>query len=260
MISKNKIKFISSLQIKKTRDEENLFIIEGEKIVKEFLEAGIHLKILAATTEFISTLTPFALKHIENIETAGYNELKQMSSLKTPNNALAVLEKPDNKIESDSTEKLAVALDCIQDPGNFGTIIRAAAWFGIDTIFCSNDCVDIYNPKVIQASMGAFLQVKLYYTDLAEYLKNTNNFPVYGALLKGESIYNQPLNNKGIILLGNESKGISEKLLPLITHKISIPCSGFTKSGIDSLNVGMAASIIFSEFYRRTVIPNSAKK
>ena len=250
MISKNKIKFISSLQMKKTRDDENLFVVEGEKIVREFLEAGIHLKILAATTEFISTLPSFALKQIENIETAGYNELKQMSSLKTPNNALAVLEKSDNKIEYVRPEKLAIALDCIQDPGNLGTIIRAAAWFGIDTIFCSNDCVDVYNPKVIQASMGAFLHIKVYYTDLEEYFKNTDNLPVYGALLKGDSIYNQPLSNKGIILLGNESKGISEKLLPFITHKISIPCSNFT---IDSLNVGIAASIIFSEFYRRMV-------
>ena len=236
--------------MKKIRDEENMFVVEGEKIVREFLEAGIRLKILAATTEFISTLSSFVLKQIESVETASYNELKQMSSLKTPNNALAVLEKPDNKIESGTPEKLAVALDCIQDPGNLGTIIRAAAWFGIDTIVCSNNCVDVYNPKVIQASMGAFLNIKVYYTDLEEYLKNTNNLPVYGALLKGDSIYNQPLNNKGIILLGNESKGISEKLLPFITHKISIPCSNFM---IDSLNVGMAASIIFSEFYRRTL-------
>ena len=252
MISKNKIRFISSLQMKKARDENNLFVIEGEKIVKEFLEAGIRLKILAATTEFISTLPSFALKQIESIETVSYNELKQMSSLKTPHSALAVLEKPNNKIEERLPEKLTVALDCIQDPGNFGTIIRAAAWFGIDTIICSNDCVDVYNPKVVQASMGALLHVKVYYTELMEYLKNINT-PVYGTLLNGDSVYNQRLGNKGIILLGNESKGISEKLLPFITHKISIPSYSFTKQGIDSLNVGMAASIIFSEFYRRTL-------
>ena len=237
--------------MKKARDEENMFVIEGEKIVKEFLEAGIRLKILAATTEFISTLPPFALKQIECVETAGYNELKQMSSLKTPHSAIAVLEKLYNR--TNIPEKLAVALDCIQDPGNFGTIIRAAAWFGIDTILCSNDCVDVYNPKVVQASMGALLHVKVYYTELEEYFKNTNKTPVYGTLLKGDSVYNQHLDNKGIILLGNESKGISEKLLPFIAHKISIPCAGLAKQGIDSLNVGMAASIIFSEFYRRTL-------
>ena len=246
MISKNKIRFVSSLQMKKTRDEENMFVIEGNKIIKEFLEAGMRLKILAATTEFISTLPAFALKQIESIETAGYNELKQMSSLKTPHSAVAVLEKLYNE-EVSGSEKLAAALDCIQDPGNFGTIIRAAAWFGIDTIFCSNDCVDVYNSKVVQASMGALLHVKIYYVDLAEYLKNINNIPVYGALLKGEDIYNQSFNDKGIILLGNESKGISEKLLPFVTHRISIPKVGL----IDSLNVGMAASIIFSEFYRK---------
>ena len=251
MISKNKIRFISSLQTKKARDEENLFVIEGEKIVKEFLEAGMHLKILAATTDFIATLPSFALKQIECLETAGYNELKQMSSLKTPHSALAVLEKPYNNIDEGMSEKLSVALDCIQDPGNFGTIIRAAAWFGTDTVLCSNDCVDVYNPKVVQASMGALLHVKVYYTDLAEYFRNVNKMPVYGTLLKGNSIYNQPVDNKGIILLGNESKGISEKLLPFITHKISIPSVGLAKPGIDSLNVGMAASIIFSEFYRK---------
>ena len=253
MISKNKIKFISSLHLKKTRDEKKLFIIEGEKIIKEFLEAGIRLKILAATTEFISALPTFTLKQIENIEIAGNNELKHMSSLKTPHNALAVLDKLYNEIEDSPSEKLSVALDCIQDPGNLGTMIRTAAWFGIDTILCSNDCVDVYNSKVVQASMGALLHVKVYYTDLAKYFKNINNISVYGALLEGNTIYNQPISNKGIILLGNESKGISEKLLPFITHKISIPGAHSFKSGIDSLNVGIAASIIFSEFYRRTL-------
>ena len=254
MISKNKIRFISSLHLKKARDKENLFIIEGEKIIKEFLETRIHFKILAATTEFISALPSFALKQIENIEIASNNELKQMSSLKTPNNALAVLDKLyNNEIEDSLTEKLSVALDCIQDPGNLGTIIRAAAWFGIDTILCSNDCVDVYNSKVVQASMGALLHVKVHYTDLAKYFKNINEISVYGALLEGNTIYTQPISNKGIILLGNESKGISENLLPFITHKISIPGTHSFKYGIDSLNVGMAASIIFSEFYRRTL-------
>jgi len=252
MISKNKIRFISSLHLKKTRDKENLFIIEGKKIIKEFFEAGIRLKILVATTEFISSLPAFTIKQIENIEIASDKELKQMSSLKTPQNALAVLEKLYHKMEDILPEKLSVALDCIQDPGNFGTIIRAAAWFGIDTILCSNDCVDVYNTKVVQASMGALLHVKVYYTDLAKYFKNINEISVYGALIEGNTIYNQSISNKGIILLGNESKGISEKLLPFITHKISIPGAHSFKHGIDSLNVGMAASIIFSEFYRRT--------
>jgi TrmH family RNA methyltransferase len=253
MISKNKIKFISSLHFKKTRDKENLFIIEGEKIIKEFLEAGVHLKILAATPEFISTLPPFALKQIESIETVSNNELKQMSSLKTPHNALAVLNKLYDEMDDGLPEKLAVALDCIQDPGNLGTIVRTAAWFGIETVLCSNDCVDVYNSKVVQASMGALLHVKVYYTDLTKYFKTINKIPVYGALLEGNTIYNQLTSNKGIILLGNESKGISEKLLPFITHKISIPGVHSSEPGIDSLNVGMAASIIFSEFYRRTL-------
>jgi TrmH family RNA methyltransferase len=134
-----------------------------------------------------------------------------------------------------------------------GTIIRAAAWFGISDIYCSNDCVDVYNPKVVQATMGAILNVRVRYCDLKELLKHAseNSIPVFGALLEGESVYGQELEKDGIILLGNESKGISEELLPFISHKLLIPRFTDAKYGVESLNVGMAASIIFSEFARR---------
>jgi RNA methyltransferase, TrmH family len=149
---------------------------------------------------------------------------------------------------------LTAALDFVQDPGNLGTIIRAAAWFGIKNIVCSSDCVDVYNPKVIQASMGALLHVNVFYLDLRTLLIKAyeNKIPVFGTLLEGESIYNHKLCNKGIILLGNESKGISEELIPYITTRINIPGFSKTRPGIDSLNVSMAASIVFSEFFRKT--------
>jgi TrmH family RNA methyltransferase len=142
----------------------------------------------------------------------------------------------------------------VQDPGNLGTIVRAAAWFGIKNIICSTDCADIYNPKVVQATMGALLYVDVYYTDLLRIVQLANeiNVPVFGTMLEGESIYVHKLNSKGIILLGNESKGISESLIPYITEKIVIPGFNKAKPGIDSLNVGMAASVVFSEFLRKS--------
>ena len=153
---------------------------------------------------------------------------------------------------ADLKKDLTVALDFVQDPGNLGTIIRAAAWFGIKNIYCSEDCVDAYNPKVIQASMGAILHVNLFYTDLRMLLEKAaeNKIKVYGAMIEGKSIYSHKLENQGIILLGNESKGISGELLPYVTDRIMIPKMSDAKSGIDSLNVSMAASVIFSEFTR----------
>jgi RNA methyltransferase, TrmH family len=257
MISKNKTKFIISLQKKKVRDEEGLFVIEGDKLVKEFLASKVAVKTLIAKPEFLSSLTADLKMGADDIEEVSYEELKLLSSLKTPHNAMAIVPIPRN--EPDTNEilrKLVVALDFVQDPGNLGTIIRAAAWFGITNIVCSTDCVDVYNPKVIQASMGAILHVNVYYSSLKELviLANKKNVPVFGTMLEGDSIYDHKLDNKGIILLGNESNGISDELIPFITEKIMIPKFSRAKSGIDSLNVGMAASIVFSEFLRKSGI------
>jgi len=254
MISKNKIKYILALQRKKSRDEENLFLIEGDKLVKEFLNSNRKIRILAAKPEFLNSLPDDKLQLVKEIERVSYDELKQISSFKTPHNALAVVEKPELVLsKEDVLKQLSVVLDCVQDPGNLGTIIRAAAWFGIKTLICSKDCVDVYNPKVIQASMGAMLHVEVHYTDLKELLIFTSSrkLKVFGTLLEGDSIYSHDLGKKGIILLGNESKGISDDLIPYITDRILIPGESFSKPGIESLNVGMAASIVFSEFFRR---------
>jgi TrmH family RNA methyltransferase len=255
MISKNKIKLIVALRKKKVREEEGLFVIEGDKLVKEFLMAGIPLKMLIAKSEFLSSLTIEMNQLVNEIAEVSFEELKLVTTLKTPHNAIALVSIQNKTLDiNEILSGLTVALDCVQDPGNLGTIIRAAAWFGIKNILCSPDCADIYNPKVIQASMGAVLYVNVYYSDLKSLLEMASEkmIPVFGSMLEGESIYNHKLDNKGIILFGNESKGISEKLVPFITDKIMIPGSTKSKPGIDSLNVGMAASVVLSEFLRRS--------
>ncbi len=255
MISKNRAKFIVSLQKKKAREEEKLFVIEGDKIVREFLSSGIPIHSLIAKPEFIGSIPGELLSNVAEVDDVSYEVLKSISTLKTPHNALAIIPMPDSDLNLNEVFKeLCVALDFVQDPGNLGTIIRAAGWFGIKNIICSPDCVDVFNPKVIQASMGALLHVNVFYSDLKMFLtaSEKENIPVFGTFLEGESIYSHKLANKGIILLGNESKGISVELLPYITDKIMIPKFSKGKYGIDSLNVGMAASVVFSEFARRS--------
>jgi TrmH family RNA methyltransferase len=254
MVSKSKMNFIISLQKKKIREEERLYIIEGDKLVKEFLTAKVAVRTLIAKPEFLNSLPLLNKQGIGEVIPASYDELKKMSSLKTPHNALAVIQMPEPAMDlSALTKNLTVALDCVQDPGNLGTIIRAAAWFGIRNIYCSEDSVDVYNPKVIQASMGSILHVNIFYTGLKELLETAqkNNLKIYGTVLEGDSIYSHKLDKNGILLLGNESKGISEDLLPYITDRITIPKMSDARSGIDSLNVSMAASVIFSEFTRK---------
>ena len=256
MISKNKTKFILSLQKKSKRDENQLFIIEGDKLVKEFLQSGTRLRLLAAKPDFIESLRPEESAIIDDIEPAGFDDLKRISSLKTPHNAVAVVPFPEYRADMDEIlNGLCVALDFIQDPGNLGTIIRAAAWFGIKDVVCSENCVDVYNPKVIQASMGAILHVKVHYISLRLLIGKAveKGMPVYGTVTDGESVYTRKLGEKGIILFGNESKGISRDLMPLVSEKITIPGFNNSKYGIDSLNVSMAASIVFSEFARRRI-------
>ncbi len=192
--------------------------------------------------------------YIGETETASFDELRKISTLKTPHNAIAVVTMPEYAIESDGLFRdLTVTLDSVQDPGNLGTIVRAASWFGLKNIVCSIGCVDVFNPKVIQSTMGAILNVRVHYCNLEDFLKEASGkgIPVFGALLEGESIYAHRLGSEGIILLGNESKGISEDLIPFISEKIMIPKFTTASFGIESLNVGMAASVIFSEFARR---------
>lgn len=257
MLSKNKSKLIISLQKKKVRDEEKLYVIEGDKMVREFLAAGVEVRLLAAKPEFIRSLSPDLLKNAHEVNEVSFDELKSISTLKTPHNALAIVSIDEKEPNPDEIfGGLACALEYVQDPGNLGTIIRAAGWFGIKTIICSSDSVDLYNPRVVQASMGALLHVSVFYINHVQLLSEAKmrGLPVFGTVLEGENIYDQPLDTKGIILFGNESKGISSSLLPFLTHRIMIPRFSTGNQGIDSLNVGMAASIVFSEFRRRSGI------
>ncbi|MBI4645480.1 MAG: RNA methyltransferase [Bacteroidia bacterium] len=251
MLSNNKIKYINSLKLKKYRDLNNIFIAEGEKIVSEALKSGIKIKLLISTNDW---LEPQIINNAEEIIEVSEQELKRVSSLKIPNKTLALIEKQNYEIDEGAiTENISMVFESVQDPGNLGTIIRIADWFGIPYIFCSLDCADTYNPKVVQASMGSIFRVKVFYFELKNWLEwwhKKNIIPIYGTFLHGSSIYEEELETSGLIVFGNESKGISLELERYITKKITIP--GFPKhiKSSDSLNVSMAAAIVCSEFRR----------
>ena len=241
-ISKNKIKWIRSLQLKKNRDEEGVFIVEGEKMVNE---------VISSYPNLIHTLIYTPDFQLTNMNLSGESycvnqlSLDQASGLKTPNKAIAILKKIKTTLPTE--DQLILALDGVQDPGNMGTILRIADWFGINHIICSPSTVEVYNPKVVQSSMGAVLRINVHYTDLKEYFRKTS-MPVFAALLQGENIYRTKLSDIGIILLGNEGKGISRELYTHVSHQISIPRFG----SAESLNVSVAAGIIVSEFKRNS--------
>ncbi len=242
-ISKNKIKFIRSLHQKKYRDENRLFMVEGIKMIQEALRDCNELIQEIYTTD----PTVFENDRKERIHVISAKELEQISALKTSQKALAILKyKEDKEIDSNG---LILALDGIQDPGNFGTIARTAEWFGIQTIICSEDTVDQYNPKCVQASMGSMLRLTISYKALAPIIESYAN-PVYGTLLSGNDCYEEVFEKNGMIVMGNEGNGISDAILPLINKPLLIPGSGKT----ESLNVSIAAGIILSEFKRRGLL------
>ncbi|NPA37093.1 MAG: RNA methyltransferase [Chlorobi bacterium] len=254
MISKNKKKFLTSLQLKKYRILHNAFLAEGHKINHDLLNAGAVCKELYATTEWLkrnSDILP------ENFSDATDKELKSISNLKSAPEVIGVYEiktvKPDVRKTGTS---LILALDGIQDPGNLGTIIRTADWFGIKNIICSEDTADVYNPKVIQATMGAIARVNVSYTALESFIKNykkETNMPVYGTFLEGENIYDKELSGKGVIVMGNEGKGIRKEIEKTVTDKLYIPNYPPEAETSESLNVATATAVICSEFRRRVL-------
>lgn len=245
-LSKNKIKWLRSLHSKKSRDSENAYILEGEKMVLEAIQFKPEDLIFIAYTK--GFIFPTLSNSIETIEVSE-KELTQISTLKTPNKAFAVLKKSTN--ESEIKNGLIIALDNVQDPGNLGTILRIADWFGIDSIICSSDTVDCYNPKVVQASMGAILRIDVQYVDLFQTLSKYNG-KIYGAVLGGKNMYTSELQFEGILLMGNEGKGISPEIQQLITEPISIPGFGHA----ESLNVSIATGILVAEFCRFKSLTN----
>ncbi|MCA1741758.1 MAG: RNA methyltransferase [Bacteroidales bacterium] len=254
MITRNQVKMILSLQKRKVREENSLFVIEGDKLVREYILAGNRVKLLAGKPEWIDGESGTVTEGADETVTVSYDELRRISSLRTPHNVLAVAPMKESEY-SDSllVGRLTPVLEYVQDPGNLGTIIRIAAWFGMGNIVCSPDCVDFYNPKVIQATMGAFMHVTVWYRPLEAFLGKAviDGIPVYGATMDGRSVYESDLDSEGIILFGNESRGISEGLQGYVTRRITIPGPGKPLAGIESLNVSMAAAIICSEFARR---------
>jgi TrmH family RNA methyltransferase len=248
MISKNKIKYIHSLELKKNRKEENVFVAEGHKLVGDLL--GIfNCKYLAATEEWWSE-HPSAKANETAIVTQ--EELSKASFLKTPQSVLAIFEQDNIPVDlSVISNSLCLALDDIQDPGNLGTIIRLADWFGIEHIFCSPNTVDVYNPKAIQATMGGIARVKLHYCSLPELISQLGDIPVYGTFLNGENMYSKELSSFGLIVMGNEGNGICQEVEKLINNRLYIPNYPQDRVTSESLNVAIATSVVCAEFRRR---------
>ena len=239
MITKNQVKYIQSLGQKKSRDAENEFIAEGPKIVSELLWASnCRVTQLYAVSGWVNN---FPGSNIETIEVSE-SDLKKISQLVTPNKVLAVAEKIKWKGEPVIKGNISLALETIQDPGNMGTIVRLADWFGITHIFCSTDCADIYNPKVVQATMGSITRVRVEYVDLLSWVAKNNDIRIYATSLDGRDITKMEKLNEGIIVIGNESKGISEEIRKLGNVQITIP----RKGKADSLNAAIATGIILS--------------
>lgn len=248
-ISKNRIKYIHSLELKKKRKEENVFLAEGPKLVEDLL-GHFDCRFLMGTREWLASQKN--LTDIQDITEVTEEELARASLQKTPQQVLAVFEQPKYMTDPKIVEhSLCLALDDVQDPGNLGTIVRLADWFGIEDIFCSPNTADIYNPKAIQATMGGIARVRVHYTDLPELIRSLNGVPVYGTFLDGKNIYEQPLSEHGLIIMGNEGKGIGRDVEQLVNRKLYIPNYPVSRETSESLNVAIATAVVCAEFRRQ---------
>ncbi|WP_455962724.1 TrmH family RNA methyltransferase [Bacteroides bouchesdurhonensis] len=248
-LSKNKIKYIHSLELKKIRKEEQVFLAEGPKLVSDLL-GYFPCRFLAATSSWLQSHPE--CKAPEIIEVS-QEELSRASLLKTPQQVLAVFEQPQYKLNPEIVhQSLCLALDDVQDPGNLGTIIRLADWFGIEHIICSTNTVDVYNPKTIQATMGGIARVKVYYTPLPDFISSLgDDTPIFGTFLNGKNMYEQPLTAHGLIVMGNEGNGIGKEVESLINRKLYIPNYPQGQETSESLNVAIATAVICAEFRRQ---------
>ncbi len=240
MITKSQIKLISSLHQKKHRLAHNLFFAEGVKVIQELLDSNFELEHLYVTEVIFEDI------EVSKITMISDADLKKTSALATPNNCLAVFRIPTSKPISENG--LIVALDDIRDPGNLGTIIRLCDWFGIKQLICSKETVDVYNPKVVQSTMGSIARVAISYINLNDFIIQTK-LPVFGTFMDGKDIYKEQLPSEGIIVMGNEANGISKNLEKFIKNRLSIPRFGNLQQ-TESLNVATATAIVLSEFRR----------
>lgn len=256
MISKNQIKYVRSLQMKKHRKAEGVFVAEGHKLVDDVMGA-FECTYVAATSDWLAAherwVERLRSKGVE-VDDVTEDELRRVSLLETPQQVLAIFKQPRYEVDVDDVvrQQLCLALDDVQNPGNLGTIVRVADWFGIEHIFCSQGCADLYNPKTVQATMGAMARVKVHYVDLAEMLASLDvDTPVYGTFLDGENMYGKTLSEHGVIVMGNEGNGISAEVERHVTERLFIPNYPEGRATSESLNVAIATAIVCAEFRRR---------
>ena len=245
MLSKSQVSLLQSLQQKKFRKEHGLFLVEGYKSVSEFANSAYRIETIYHTTAIAPKLLNLSQKI--NFEEISLNNIEEISALTTPPDIIALVKIPQWPAIHYSTlqKKFSLVLDGIQDPGNMGTIVRTADWFGIENIICSEDCVDVYNPKVVQATMGSLSRINVHYTAIGAILSATK-LPVYGALLNGENIYTTNFGTEGLIVMGNEGNGLRPDIIDLVSKAITIPRAGKA----ESLNVAIATAIFCSEINR----------
>lgn len=255
MIGKNKIKLIKSLEFKKYRTEHNLFLAEGNKMVTELIASEIQLVLLIGTSDFLTRIMAPVQESTEIVETSR-EEIRKASLLKNPQDALALCRIPKHDLHlADPSSDWVLALDNLQDPGNLGTIVRIADWFGINDIVCSAGSVDMYNPKAVQATMGSICRVRVHYTELPEFVMKCNGKGLFtgGTFMDGENLFNTELPDNGLIIMGNEGHGIGRELEEGINHRLSIPFVAYGRSRAESLNVAAATALVCAEIRRKNL-------
>ena len=256
MISKNRLKYVRSLEMKKYRKAEGVFVAEGHKLVGDLLDV-FECKYLAATSEWLSANAAWVERQRRSgveVDEVTDEELKRASFQETPQQVLAVFKQLTYEVDVNEVarKQLCLVLDDVQNPGNLGTIVRLADWFGIEHIFCSKGCADIYNPKTVQATMGGIARVQVHEADLPELLRRLDkDIPVYGTFLDGENMYGKELENRGLIVMGNEGKGVSKEVAAFVTERLYIPNYPEGRETSESLNVAIATAIVCAEFRRR---------
>ena len=256
MISKNRLKYVRSLEMKKYRKAEGVFVAEGHKLVGDLLDV-FECKYLAATSEWLSANAAWVERQRRSgveVDEVTDEELKRASFQETPQQVLAVFKQLTYEVDVNEVarKQLCLVLDDVQNPGNLGTIVRLADWFGIEHVFCSKGCADIYNPKTVQATMGGIARVQVHEADLPELLSRLDkDIPVYGTFLDGENMYGKELENRGLIVMGNEGKGVSKEVAAFVTERLYIPNYPEGRETSESLNVAIATAIVCAEFRRR---------
>ena len=256
MISKNRLKYVRSLEMKKYRKAEGVFVAEGHKLVGDLLDV-FECRYLAATSDWLSANAAWVERQRKRgveVDEVTDEELRRASFQETPQQVLAVFKQLTYEVDVNEVarKQLCLVLDDVQNPGNLGTIVRLADWFGIEHIFCSKGCADIYNPKTVQATMGGIARVQVHEADLPELLSGLDkDIPVYGTFLDGENMYGKELENRGLIVMGNEGKGVSKEVEAFVTERLYIPNYPEGRETSESLNVAIATAIVCAEFRRR---------